>query len=80
MRSNLFTYIPSCDAIKAKDNFFYLGKVTVDEFRTLPTAAMDEYMNNLKEKDPKHRDRNSIQSWLHQGKNADKTLKKLRKR
>lgn len=52
----------------------------MDEFRTLPTAAMDEYMNDLKEKDPKHRDRNSIQSWLHQGKNADKTLKKLRKR
>ena len=54
--------------------------VTLQEFSTLPTAAMDEYMNYIKEKHPAHRERFSNQAWLLQGKTADDVLKRLRKR
>lgn len=55
-------------------------QVTQKEFATLPTAAMDEYMNDIKEKHPAHRERFSNQAWLLQGKRADHVLKRLRKR
>ena len=58
----------------------FAGKVTFQEFRKLPTAAMDDYMNKLKESSPIHRERNSNQTWLHQGKFADKVMQKLRAR
>ena len=54
--------------------------MTRKEFATLPTAAMDEYMNDVKEKHPAHRERFSNQAWLLQGKTADQVLKRLRKR
>lgn len=54
--------------------------VTREEFSTLPTAAMDEYMNVVKERHPAHRERFSNQAWLLQGKNADDVLQRLRKR
>ncbi|XP_068695610.1 transmembrane prolyl 4-hydroxylase-like [Montipora foliosa] len=54
--------------------------VTLQEFSTLPTAAMDEYLNDIKEKHPAHRERFSQQAWLLQGKTADDVLKRLRKR
>ena len=54
--------------------------MTREEFATLPTAAMDEYMNDVKEKHPAHRERFSNQTWLLQGKTADEVLKRLRKR
>ena len=41
---------------------------------------MDEYMNDIKEKHPAHRERFSNQAWLLQGKTADQVLKRLRKR
>ncbi|CAH3023349.1 unnamed protein product [Porites evermanni] len=62
--------------IKAFDD----GKVTIQEFRKLPTAAMDAYMNRLKETSPVHRDRNSNQAWIHQGSLAGDVMKRLRKR
>lgn len=55
-------------------------QVTPVEFTTLPTAAMDGYMNKIKEKHPAHRDRFSNQAWLIQGKRADPLLQTLRKR
>lgn len=55
-------------------------QVTQKEFATLPTAAMDEYMNDIKEKHPAHRERFSNQAWLLQGKRADHVLQRLRKR
>jgi len=58
----------------------FAGKVTFQEFRKLPTAAMDDYMNKLKESSPIHRERNSNQTWLHQGKFADKVMQTLRAR
>ena len=57
-----------------------VGKVTIQEFRKLPTAAMDDYMNKLKELSPVHRERNSHQTWLHQGKFASKIMQRLRER
>lgn len=65
---------------KLKIKAFDDGKVTFQEFRKLPTAAMDDYMNKLKESSPIHRERNSNQTWLHQGKFADKVMQKLRAR
>ena len=62
------------------NGYLFLGRVTVQEFRKLPTAAMDDYMNKLKELSPVHRERNSHQTWLHQGKFASKTMQKLRER
>ena len=58
----------------------FTGKVTIQEFRKLPTAAMDAYMNRLKETSPIHRDRNSNQAWIHQGSLAGDVMKRLRKR
>ena len=58
----------------------FSGKVTIQEFRKLPTAAMDDYMNRLKETSPIHRDRNSNQAWIHQGSLAGDVMKRLRKR
>ena len=58
----------------------FSGKVTIQEFRKLPTAAMDAYMNRLKETSPIHRDRNSNQAWIHQGSLAGDVMKRLRKR
>ncbi|KAM7450271.1 prolyl 4-hydroxylase [Porites harrisoni] len=55
-------------------------QVTQEEFKTLPTAAMDQYMNNIKETHPAHRERFSNQAWLLQGKFADDVLRRLRKR
>lgn len=55
-------------------------QVTQEEFEALPTAAMDEYMNNVKETHPAHRERFSNQAWLVQGKTADQVLKRLRNR
>ena len=58
----------------------FSGKVTIQEFRKLPTAAMDDYMNRLKETSPIHRDRNSNQAWIHQGSLAGDVMKRLRRR
>jgi len=58
----------------------FAGKVTFQEFRKLPTAAMDDYMNKLKESSPIHRERSSNQTWLHQGTFADKVMQRLRVR
>ena len=58
----------------------FSGKVTIQEFRKLPTAAMDAYMNRLKETSPIHRDRNSNQAWIHQGSLAGDVMKRLRRR
>ena len=41
---------------------------------------MDDYMNKLKELSPVHRERNSHQTWLHQGKFASKIMQRLRER
>lgn len=54
--------------------------MTQEEFKALPTAAMDEYMNNVKETHPAHRERFSNQAWLVQGKTADQVLKRIRNR
>ena len=58
----------------------FSGKVTIQEFRKLPTAAMDDYMNRLKETSPIHRDRTSNQAWIHQGSLAGDVMKRLRRR
>ena len=58
----------------------FADQVTQEEFKTLPTAAMDQYMNNIKETHPAHRERFSNQAWLLQGKFADDVLRRLRKR
>ena len=52
----------------------------MQEFRKLPTAAMDAYMNRVKETSPIHRERNSNQTWIDQGSFANAILKRLRKR
>ncbi|KAL9974821.1 hypothetical protein ACROYT_G011911 [Oculina patagonica] len=65
---------------KLKLEEFDDDQVTKKEFATLPTAAMDEYMNDIREKHPAHRERFSNQAWLLQGKRADHVLQRLRKR
>ena len=63
-----------------KVSFLFLGGVAFDEFQSLPTAAIDQYMNDLKEKHPRHRERFSNQAWLHQAGHVHPVLKWLRKR
>lgn len=65
---------------KLKIKAFEDGKITIQEFRKLPTAAMDCYMNRVKETSPIHRERNSNQTWIDQGSFANAILKRLRKR
>lgn len=65
---------------KLKIKAFEDGKITIQEFRKLPTAAMDAYMNRVKETSPIHRERNSNQTWIDQGSFANAILKRLRKR
>lgn len=52
----------------------------MQEFRNLPTAAMDDYMNRLKETSPIHRERSSNQTWIDQGIFAGDIMKRLRRR
>lgn len=54
--------------------------MTIQEFRKLPTAAMDAYMNRLKETSPIHRERHSNQTWIDQGIFSSQIMKRLRKR
>lgn len=78
---NQVLFVTCCNALQMfSRDLLFAGKVTFQEFRKLPTAAMDDYMNKLKESSPIHRERNSNQTWLHQGKFADKIMQKLRAR
>ena len=79
LNSPKFLTIPCCCFIYFITASFS-GKVTIQEFRKLPTAAMDDYMNRLKETSPIHRDRNSNQAWIHQGSLAGDVMKRLRRR
>ncbi|XP_046842649.1 transmembrane prolyl 4-hydroxylase-like isoform X3 [Xenia sp. Carnegie-2017] len=56
------------------------GIVTIEEFKTLRTAAMEKYFLEMKKTHPKHRDRYSQQTWLPQRGNYDKLLRQIRQR
>eukprot|EP00795_Rhopilema_esculentum_P001259 gene1259-15640_t len=56
------------------------GKITQEEFQTLNTEAIDDYMKALRETHPRFRDRYSEQTWLKQDRSADPLLRKLRER
>ncbi len=56
------------------------GKITKEEFETLNTDGLHEYMKDLRENHPRFRDRFSTQTWLRQGTSADPVMKKIRER
>ena len=57
-----------------------VGKISEEEFETLNTDGLDEYMKDLRENHPRFRDRFSEQTWIRQGKIADPIMRKIRDR
>ena len=56
------------------------GKISREEFNTLNTAGLTEYMKTLREEHPRFRDRYSEQIWLKQGESSDRIMKGLREK
>ncbi|XP_065064787.1 transmembrane prolyl 4-hydroxylase-like isoform X2 [Rhopilema esculentum] len=56
------------------------GKITEEEFETLNTDSLNEYLKNLRENHPRFRDRFSEQTWLQQGRVADPIMRKIKSR
>ena len=55
--------------------------ITRDEFDSITNAtAIDEYMHDLRENHPKHRDRFSEQVWIRQNDPRDRVLTNLREK
>jgi len=54
------------------------GEITFQEFETLNTAGVAQYMTELREEHPRFRDRFSEQIWLRQGPNSDRVMQGLR--
>ena len=56
------------------------GRITRDEFKSLNTAGIMEYMKTLREEHPRFRDRYSEQIWLKQGATSDRIMRELREK
>jgi len=56
------------------------GEISREEFDTLNSHAINEYMAALRETHPRFRDRYSEQTWLKQDEGADSILRNLRER
>jgi len=56
------------------------GIITRDEFTTMNTAGLSQYMNDLREENPRFRDRFSEQIWLRQGDSSDRVMQGLREK
>ena len=69
-----------CSDLLIYNCLLLLGKISEEEFETLNTDGLDEYMKDLKENHPRFRDRYSEQTWLRQGKIADPIMRKIRDR
>lgn len=54
--------------------------ITRDEFQTMNTAGISEYMKTLREENPRFRDRFSEQIWLRQGDGSDRIMQGLREK
>ena len=54
------------------------GAITKEEFVTMNTAGISQYMNDLREEHPRFRDRFSEQIWLRQGESSDRVMQGLR--
>ena len=52
--------------------------ITPEEFKGMNTAGVAQYMNILRDENPRFRDRFSEQIWLRQGESSDKVMQGLR--
>ena len=52
--------------------------ITKEEFKLVNTAGIAQYMNDLREENPRFRDRFSEQIWLRQGESSDRVMQGLR--
>lgn len=56
------------------------GVITREEFASMNTAGITEYLKQLRETHPRFRDRFSEQIWLKQGNKSDVIMQKLRRK